>query len=159
MLKNHHAAPVTPSDNLILMSLNHEESEKVLPHSELVPLDIGEELVDAGEKMKYIYFPVSGIVSFLYMPENGSTAEVGLVGKEGFCGVPVLFGAEIMPYNVVVLARGEAYRMPANKLKEFFNSFVTFRNNLLLFCQAFITQVSQIAVCNRHHSIEQQLCC
>ena len=144
--------------NQLLASLNNGELSDLLPHLELVPIDIGERLADAGEKIKHVYFLVSGIASFVYVLENGSTAEVGLVGREGFCGIPVIFGVEIMPYDIVVQGKGEAYRMPTNKLKEFFNSFVTFRHALLLFCQSFITQISQTAVCNRHHSIEQQLC-
>ena len=146
------------SDNLILESLDSKELEGILCYLELAPLDIGERLADAGEEMNHVYFPVSGIVSFVYTLENGSTAEIGLVGKEGFVGMPVLFGGETMPYDVVVQGKGEAYRMPVHRLKELFNSSVKFRNNLMLFCQIFITQVSQTTVCNRHHSIEQQLC-
>lgn len=142
----------------ILASLSPKELDKAFPYLELVPIYIGERLGDAGERMSYAYFPISGIISFVYVLENGATAEIGLVGREGFVGIPILFGGEVTPYEVIVQGRGEAYRMPINKLKEFFNSSTEFRNTLLLFCQSFITQVSQTAVCNRHHSIEQQLC-
>ena len=142
----------------MLISLGQEELQCILPYLDLVPINMGGRLADAGEEMKYVYFPASGIISFVYVLKSGSTAEIGLVGREGFFGVPILFGGETMPYDVVVQGNGEAYRLPANKLKQLFNSSVTFRHTLLLFCQVFITQVSQTAVCNRHHSIEQQLC-
>lgn len=126
MLKNGDKIP----NNQMLASLNYEEQASILPYLNLIPLDMGERLNDRGERIKYAYFLTSGIISFLYIMENGESAGIGIVGREGFCGIPVLFGGDSMLYDVVVLHRGEAYGISVNKLRELFNSSVRFRDNL-----------------------------
>jgi CRP-like cAMP-binding protein len=132
--------------------------KRIAAHLELVPLKLGEVLYEPGVTMKYVYFPTTSIVSLLYVMENGSSAEIAIVGNEGILGIALFMGGETTPSRAVVQAAGYGYRLKAAYLKEEFERFGPFLRVLLRYTQALITQMAQTAVCNRHHSIDQQLC-
>ncbi len=115
-------------------------------------------MYESGEKLKYVYFPTDAIVSLLYVMENGQSAEIAVVGNDGILGVSSFMGGESTPSRAVVQSGGFGYRLPANKLVEEFNRRGSMMNMLLRYTQALITQMTQTAVCNRHHSVDQQLC-
>jgi CRP-like cAMP-binding protein len=144
--------------NHILADLPREEYKRTLPYLKRVSLSLGESLYEPGKQLKHIYFPTTCIVSLLYTMENGASAEIGVVGNEGVVGVPLFMGGDTTPYPAVVQSAGDAFRMKAQALKDEFVRGGQFQLSLLLYTQAFITQISQTAVCNRLHSIEQQLC-
>lgn len=146
------------SDNDLLSSLPDPDHQKMSSLMELVSLEFKDTICPAGTRLDYAYFPISGMLSIVYVLENGECGEVGIIGKEGFIGIPILLGGEIMPYEIVVQGEGKALRLPVQQLKLFFDESVSLRNNLLHYMQAFMTQISQTAVCNRHHSIEKRLC-
>lgn len=138
--------------------LPREEYERILPHLEHVSLSLGEVLYESGAQMDHIYFPATAIVSLLYMMENGSSAEMGMAGKEGLVGVALFMGGDTMPNRAVVQSAGGAVRMKAKVLQDEFARGGAFQHLLLRYTQALLTQMSQTAVCNRLHGIEQQLC-
>jgi len=148
----------TPEQNHILAALASEAAERVFPHLELVPLQLGKVLYESGDAMRHVYFPTDSIVSLLYVMENGASAEISVVGNEGVIGVALFMGGESTPSRAVVQSAGSAYRLPGQKLKDEFNRHGSMRALMLRYTQSLITQMSQTAVCNRHHSIDQQLC-
>jgi CRP-like cAMP-binding protein len=125
---------------------------------EPVTLSLGEVIYESGEQLEHIYFPTTAIISLLYIMENGSTAEIGMAGNDGLVGIALYMGGSTTPSRAVVQSAGEAYRMPSRALNEEFGLGGVFQKILLRYTQSLMTQISQTAVCNRLHSVEQQLC-
>lgn len=148
----------SPSQNHLLAALPAEELERLRPMLELRPMPLGHVLYESGSELGHVYFPTTAIVSLLYVMADGSSAEIAIVGNEGIVGVALFMGGETTPSRGVVQSAGQAYRMPGKYLKEEFFRAGPFQRLLLRYTQALITQMSQTAVCNRHHSLEQQLC-
>jgi CRP-like cAMP-binding protein len=134
------------------------EYERLLPHLELVPMPLGEALYESGGRLQHVYFPTTSIVSLLYVMEDGASAEIAVVGNEGILGISLFMGGETTPSRAVVQSAGYGYRLKAQLLKQEFNRAGPVLHILLRYTQALITQMAQTAVCNRHHSVEQQLC-
>ena len=154
-----HRPPVAePTDNRLLAQLTPEARESLIPHLKLVELKLGDVIYEADQDLEYVYFPTDSIISLLYVMTNGASAEIAVVGYEGLVGIAVFMGGESTPSRAVVQSAGSAYRLPAAELKRGFNRDPDMRMTLLRYTQALITQMSQTAVCNRHHTIEQQLC-
>jgi CRP-like cAMP-binding protein len=147
-----------PKRNRLLAALPREEYERILPHLAHVTFTLGQVVYESGGRMSYIYFPTGSIISLLYMMEDGASAEMGMAGKEGLVGVALFMGGGTMPNRAIVQSAGAAYRMGAQALQEEFARAGTFQRMLLRYTQALLTQMSQTAVCNRLHGIEQQLC-
>lgn len=144
--------------NHLLAALPQDDFLRLEAKLEFVSLNLGDVLYESGEQMDYVYFPTSVIVSLLYIMENGSTAEIGLVGNEGLVGVALFMGGGTMPNRAIVQSAGEAVKLKAGNLQAEFSRGGVFQILLLRYTQAFMTQISQTAVCNRLHSIEEQLC-
>jgi len=144
--------------NKLLGALPQTEFDRVSAHLEVVSLTLGEVLYESGDKLDYVYFPTTSIISLLYIMENGATAEIGVVGNDGVLGIALFMGGDTTPNRAVVQSAGHAVKMPARELKAEFTLGGVFHNLLLRYTQALITQISQTAVCNRLHPIEQQLC-
>jgi CRP-like cAMP-binding protein len=144
--------------NHLLDALPPREWQELNPYLESVPLREGQVLCDSGQPIEHVYFPVTAIVSLLYKMTDGTSAEVAAVGAEGMIGVPVLTGGKIMPMCVKVQFAGFAYRMRATALQQQFASSDYVRRLLLLYMQALLMQVAQTAICNRNHSVYEQLC-
>ena len=148
----------TPRQNRILAALPPADYQRLLPHLELVEMGLGHSLYESGGHLQYVYFPIEGIVSLLYVTQNGSSAELAVVGCEGMIGVSLFMGGETTPNRAVVQSACKAYRLPAAVLKAHFAEGGAVQLILLKFTQALITQISQTAVCNLHHSLDEQLC-
>jgi len=151
-------APHTPLQNHLLAALPLEDCERLLPHLEPVLLPLGWVVHGAGEREKYLYFLTAGIVSRLYVTESGASAEFAVTGSEGVIGVASFLGGGTTPSQAVVLSAGYAYRLGAEVLNHEFEHHGPLLHLLLRYTQALMAQTGQIAVCNRHHSLEQQLC-
>jgi CRP-like cAMP-binding protein len=150
--------PHIPSENYLLAALPAPESGRLYPHLELVPLPLGKVLYESGDQLQYVYFPILSIVSLLYVMADGASAEIAVVGHEGIIGIALFMGGETMPNRAVVQSAGHAFRLKGHLLKEEFNRGGELQHLLLRYTQALLTQMSQTAVCNRHHSVDQQLC-
>ncbi len=144
--------------NLLIEALPSEIHARLTPMMELVTLSLGDVLYESGDTMRHVYFPTDAIVSLLYVMENGSSGEIAVVGREGMVGIALFMGGESTPSRALVQSAGHAWRMPAQRLKDEFNRHGELQHLLLRYTQALITQMAQTAVCNRHHSIDQQLC-
>jgi CRP-like cAMP-binding protein len=144
--------------NFLLAALSEVDFERVRPKLETVSFKLGEVLYESGEKMDYVYFPTTAIISLLYIMENGATAEIGVVGNDGIVGVSLFMGGETTTSRAIIQSGGGAVRMKVKDLKAEFALGGRFQELLLRYTQALMTQISQTAVCNRLHSIEQQLC-
>jgi CRP-like cAMP-binding protein len=144
--------------NLLLAGLSPEERNRLFPHLQLVAMPLGKVLYEAGDVLRHVYFPVDCIVSLLYVMENGESAEISVVGNEGLVGIALFMGGETTPSRAIVQSAGYAYQLSAQKLKDEFHRNANLQVLLLRYTQALITQMSQTAVCNRHHSVDQQLC-
>jgi CRP-like cAMP-binding protein len=144
--------------NFLLCSLPSVERERLWPHLRRVTLSLGQTICESGKCIDYCYFPISSVVSLLYTMRNGSTAEMGLVGNEGVTGVAAFLGGESTCSTAVVAVAGDALRLAAKRLQREFENPGPLQRLLLRYTQALITQVSQTAVCNRLHSVEQRLC-
>ncbi|HCI2331286.1 TPA: Crp/Fnr family transcriptional regulator [Pseudomonas aeruginosa] len=149
---------VSPLKNHLLAALTQEIQERLIPHLERVTLPLGKVLYESGDALRHVYFPTDAIVSLLYVMEDGASAEISVVGNEGLIGVAVFMGGESTPSRAIVQSAGHAYRLPGQKLKDEFNRHGEMLQLMLRYTQALITQMAQTAVCNRHHSIDQQLC-
>ena len=147
-----------PTQNHLLAALPTAEYERLSKHLELYPLPLGNSLYESGARMTHVYFPTTAIVSLLYVLENGSSAEIAIVGNEGMLGISLFMGGETTPSRAVVQSAGYSYRLKAEVLKTEFNRSGPFMRLLLRYTQALITQMTQTAVCNRHHTIDEQLC-
>ena len=152
------ADPQEPMKNRLLAALPREEYERILPHLGHVSFSLGEVVYESGGRMEHIYFPTTAIVSLLYTMENGASAEMGVAGCEGLVGIALFMGGDTTPNRAIVQGAGGAVRMKAALLREEFGRGGPFQRLLLRYTQALITQMSQTAVCNRHHTLEQQLC-
>ncbi len=149
---------VNPAENHLLAGLPDAEMERLLPNLELVSLALGQVIYESGGQMSHVYFPTNSIISLLYLMENGATAEIGVTGYEGMVGIALFMGGQTTPNRAVVQSAGHAYKMSAKALQAEFVKGGMFQQMLLRYTQALITQISQTAVCNRLHSVEQQLC-
>ena len=150
--------PHHPTQNHLLAALPKVDYDSLVAHLELVAMPLGQGLYDSGAEQKYIYFPTTSIVSILQVLENGATAEIAVAGNEGVIGVSLFMGGETTTGRAVVQSAGFGYRLKAQHLKSEFNRGGPLMHLLLRYTQSLITQMSQTAVCNRHHSVEQQLC-
>jgi CRP-like cAMP-binding protein len=148
----------SPIENRILAALPVRDYKRLLPHLELTQMPLGYSLYESGAKQNYVHFPVEGIVSLLYITKTGSSAELAVVGCEGMIGISLFMGGETAPNRAVVQSACTAYRLPAQVLKDQFAEGGALQLVLLKFTQALITQISQTAVCNLHHTVDQQLC-
>ncbi|WP_395007486.1 Crp/Fnr family transcriptional regulator [Undibacterium sp.] len=148
----------SPSQNHLLAALPEVEFNRLLPHLELVQLRLGDVLHESGGKLSHAYFPTTAIISLHYLLENGGSSEIAGIGNEGVLGVNLLMGGDTTPSRAVIQTAGFAYRVKAAVLLEEFQRAGAVMRLLLRYTQALITQMSQTSVCNRHHSVEQQLC-
>ena len=148
----------SPDQNHLLAALPDAEFERLAPHLELVPMLLGDTLYEPGGQLKHVIFPTTAIVSLLYVMESGSSAEIAGVGNEGMLGISLFMGGDTTPSSAVVQTAGHGYRLPGKLLKDEFNRGGLMQGLLLRYTQALLTQMCQTAACNRHHSIEQQLC-
>jgi CRP-like cAMP-binding protein len=146
-----------PRKNHLLAALPDAEWARWLPQLEPVEMPLGQVLYESGGKMSHVYFPTTAIVSLLYVMEDGASAEIAVVGHEGIVGIALFMGGESTPSRAVVQSAGQGFRLRAQTIKDEFNRAPVL-HLLLRFTQALITQMSQTAVCNRHHSLDQQLC-
>ena len=144
--------------NQILRALPAPERERLYPHLRLVPMPLGTVVYESGARLRHIYFPTDCIVSLLYVLEDGNSAEIAIVGKEGAVGVSLFMGGETTPSRAVVQSPGFAYRMSGARLKQEFDRHGQMLHLLLRYTQSLITQMAQTAVCNRYHALDQQLC-
>ena len=147
-----------PEDNHLLAALSPAERARLVPHLKLVPMPLGKVLYESGDVMHHVYFPTDCIVSLLYVMEDGASAEISVVGHEGLIGLALFMGGETTPSRAIVQSAGHAYRLIGRELKEEFHRNGQMQLLLLRYTQALITQMAQTAVCNRHHSVDQQLC-
>jgi CRP-like cAMP-binding protein len=147
-----------PEQNYLLAALSPEERERVFPHLRRVSMPLGKVLYESGDALKYVYFPTDSIVSLLYVLESGASAEISVVGHEGLIGIALFMGGGTTPSRAIVQSAGHAYRLAGQKLKDEFHRNGGLQLLLLRYTQALITQMAQTAVCNRHHSVDQQLC-
>jgi len=147
-----------PRKNQLLAALPNAEWERWLPQLEYVEMPLGQVLYESGTTLSHVYFPLTAIVSLLYVMENGASAEIAVVGNEGIVGISLFMGGESTPSRAVVQSAGNGYRLNAQTMKEEFNRAGPVLHLLLRYTQALITQMAQTAVCNRHHTLDQQLC-
>ena len=146
-----------PRQNHLLAALPDAEWQRWLPQLEFVDMPLGKVVYESGAKLTHVYFPTTAIVSLLYVMENGASAEIAVVGCEGIVGVSLFMGGESTPSRAVVQSAGTGYRLRASVIKEEFKRAPVL-HLLLRYTQALITQMAQTAVCNRHHTLDQQLC-
>ena len=158
MIVNTPAQLADPRSNRLLGSLPGAILARWRPELESVELPLGKVLYEAGGIERYVYFPTSGIVSLLYVMKNGDAAEIAVVGNEGIVGISLFMGGNSTPSSAVVQSAGWGYRLAAKTMKVDFDLFGPVTHLLLRYTQALITQMSQTAVCNRHHSLDEQLC-
>ncbi|AIO71006.1 Crp/Fnr family transcriptional regulator [Burkholderia oklahomensis] len=150
--------PQSLNANHLLAALPEVDREHLLPHLTLVDMPLGKVLYESGGSLSHVYFPTTAIVSLLYVMEDGSSAEIAIVGNDGLIGIALFMGGETTPSRAIVQSGGQAYRLDARILKDEFRRGGSMQRLLLRYTQALITQMAQTAVCNRHHSIDQQLC-
>src|SRR3990167_5928448 len=148
----------TPTQNHLLAALPEADYARLLPDLEPIPMPLGWGVYESGGSMSYLYFPTTSIVSLLYVMENGASAEIAVTGNEGLVGIALFMGGETTPSRAVVQSAGHGYRLRAAVLKKEFERGGELQHLLLRFTQALITQMTQTAVCNRHHAVDQQLC-
>ena len=148
----------SPHQNHLLDALPASDYERLASHLELIPMGLGDVLYESGSHLRYVYFPTTSIISLLYVMEDGASAEIAIVGNEGILGISLFMGGDTTPSSAVVQTAGHAYRLESRLLKHEFNRGGLMQSLLLRYTQALITQMTQTAACNRHHSIEQQLC-
>ncbi len=147
-----------PRENRLLAVLKDSDFERIAPHLELVPLPLGHVLYESGGVLNWVYFPTDAIVSLLYVLDNGASAEIAVVGNEGVVGIALFMGGQTMPNRAVVQSEGQAYRFKGSILTQEFNRSGAMQHLLLRYTLALLTQMAQTAVCNRHHTVDQQLC-
>jgi CRP-like cAMP-binding protein len=150
--------PHSPNQNHLLAALPTADFERLAKHLELVTMPLGQILYEPGSQLQHAYFPTTAIVSLHYVTESGASSETAGVGNEGVVGISLFMGGDTTPSSAVVQTAGHAYRLERNLLKEEFNRGGLMLRLLLRYTQALITQMNQTAACNRHHSLEQQLC-
>ena len=158
MPKSPMAPPHSPLLNHLLAALPAEDFERLAPHLDGVPMPLGEALYEPGTQLRHAYFPTTSIVSLHYVTESGASAETAGVGNEGIVGVSLFMGGDTTPSSAVVQTAGYGFRVDRHVLKQEFDRAGALQRLLLRYTQALMTQMAQTAVCNRHHSLEQQLC-
>jgi CRP-like cAMP-binding protein len=158
MAKAQSSAAHAPTDNRLLAALPAASLQKLLPSLERVALPLGMVVYESGGTQGYVYFPTSSIVSLLYVLADGASAEIAITGNEGLVGIALFMGGETTPSRAVVQSAGHGYRLRAAVLKQAFEDGGELQHLLLRYTQALITQMTQTAVCNRHHAVDQQLC-
>src|SRR5580698_1522393 len=146
-----------PRMNLLLAALPSAEMQRWLPQLEAVVMPLGQVLYESGATLSHVYFPTTAIVSLLYVMENGASAEIAVVGNEGIIGISLFMGGEYTSSRAVVQSAGNGFRLKSQMLKTELNRAGPLLHLLLRYPQALITQMAQTAVCNRHHSLDQQL--
>ncbi len=152
-------AEITPTRNRLLAALPAEVFDRLRPDLKLAPMPLGKVIYESGVELEHVYFPIpSCIVSMLYVMTDGSSAEIAVVGDEGMVGIALFMGGDTTPSRALVQSAGEAFQLKSDALKREFERHTGLQLLLLRYTQALITQMSQTAVCNRHHSVEQQLC-
>ncbi len=147
-----------PTQNHLIAALPLDVQERLLPNLEYIHLPLGKVLYESGDTLRHAYFPTDCIISLLYVMEDGASAEISVVGNEGILGTALFMGGESTPSRAIVQSAGNAFRITGQKFKEEFGRHTEMLILLLRYTQALITQMAQTAVCNRHHSIDQQLC-
>ncbi len=152
------AAAISPKLNHLLAALSPDVQERIFPHLELVKLPLRKVLYESGDPMGHVYFPADAIISMQYVMEDGASAAISVVGNDGLMGVSLFMGGESTPSRAIVQSAGNAYRLLGQKLRTEFNRHGDLLQLMLRYTQALITQMAQTAVCNRHHTIDQQLC-
>lgn len=152
------SAQHTPNQNHLLAALPAETFERILPHLEPISMPLGNVLYESGGQLQHVYFPTTAIVSLHYIMEDGASSEIAGVGNEGVLGISLFMGGNTTPSRATVYTGGHGYRIKARLIMEEFNRNGPLMRLMLRYTQALITQMSQTAVCNRHHSVEQQLC-
>jgi CRP-like cAMP-binding protein len=151
-------SPLSIERNHLLAALPPDDLERLRPHLKLSALPLGDALYESGVALQHVYFPIDSIVSLLCVMADGASAEIAVVGNDGVVGVSLFMGGETTPSRAVVQSAGHAYRLRAETLKWEFMQGGEVQHLLLRYTQALITQMAQTAVCNRHHSLDQQLC-
>ena len=151
-------SPADPRQNHLLAALSPEVQGRLFPHLELAQLPLRSLMYEAGRPMRHVYFPTDSIISMQYLLESGASTAISVVGNEGLLGTNLLMGGRSTPGRSIVQGAGHAYRLPRARLKEEFGRHGELLSLMLRYTQALITQIAQTAVCNRHHSIDQQLC-
>lgn len=152
------AIPPNPKENRLLAALSKAVRERLFPNLKLVHVQYGRALYESGDELRHVYFPTNSIISVLYVTESGKKGEISVVGCEGVVGAELCMGAKSLPSRAVVVCEGHAYRLPGRSMTHEFNAQGELRDLMLRYTQVLITQTAQIAVCNRHHAIEQQIC-
>jgi CRP-like cAMP-binding protein len=147
-----------PRRNRVLAALSPAEYERLATHLQLVPMALGQVLYESGDVLKHVFFPTDSIVSLVHVLQNGASAEISVVGNDGLIGIALFMGGETTPSRAIVQSAGSAYRLIGTQLREEFHRGGNMQILLLRYTQALITQMAQTAVCNRHHSVDQQLC-
>ena len=147
-----------PTGNRLLAALAPEERARIFPHLQLVNLTQGKVLFASGDALQYVYFPTDCIVSLLYLLDDGGSAELSVVGNEGLVGISLFMGATTSRKHAIVQSAGSAYRLIGQRLRDEFQQHASIQRLFLRYTQARITQLAQTVVCNRHHSVDQQLC-
>jgi len=150
--------PHDPRQNHLLAALPAAEAASIFPHLEWVPMPLGHVLHESGIQMRHVYFPTTSIVSLLYVMEDGASAEIAIVGNEGIVGVSLFMGGNTTPSRAVVQSAGHAFQLRGQLLKDEFCRAGEMQHLLLRYTQALLTQMAQTAVCNRHHTLDQQFC-
>jgi len=148
----------SPKENWLLAAMPDPDYQALMPALERVPMPLGQSVYESGGPQGYVYFPTNCIVSLLYVLADGATAEIAVTGKEGMVGIALFMGGETTPSRAVVQSAGHGYRLKASMIKHEFERGGALQHLLLRYTQALITQMAQTAVCNRHHSVDQQLC-
>lgn len=151
-------ADTRPEQNHLIAALSVDIQERLFPYLEYVPIPLGKVMYESGDKMRHVYFPTDSIVSLLYVMENGSSAEIAVVGNEGLVGISLFMGGESTSSRAVVQSAGGAYRLLGQRVVDEFHRHGELMTLVLRYTQALITQMAQTAVRNRHHTIDQQLC-
>ena len=152
------SSPHNPKQNQLLAALPADDYARLLPDLELVPMPLGLTVHESGKQIDYVYFPTTSIVSLIYVMESGASAEIAIIGNEGLVGIYLFMGGDSTPSRAVVQSAGHGYRLKATILKKEFALDGKLQYLALRYTQALVTQIAQTAVCNRHHSVEQQLC-
>ncbi len=147
-----------PKSNRLLAALSSAELKRLRPHLEPVEMALGYVVYESGRSLDHLYFPATAIVSLLYVMEDGASAEIAVVGNDGVVGISLFMGGQTTPSRAVVQSAGQALRLPASFMQIEFNRGGSLQHLLLRYTQSLITQMAQTAVCNRHHSVDQQLC-
>jgi CRP-like cAMP-binding protein len=151
-------SPLLAKQNHLLAVLSAAELKRLAPHLEPIDMALGQVIYESGRVLDYVYFPTTCIISLLYVMEDGSSAEIAIVGNEGLVGISLFMGGETTPSRAVVQSEGRAFRLAAQHLRSEFSRAGSMQHLLLRYTQSLITQMAQTAVCNRHHSVDQQLC-